>query len=205
MLAAAGGLWLGGASNLGAQTYTFSTLAGDPSILDPNGDPIGDYADGTSRHARFNYPQAAVVDAGGSVFVADTANNCIRVIKREGSDSVVTTIAGQAGTPGADDGLGSTARFTTPLSVAVDGATNVSVADSNNHAIRMGVPPSGGPPALQIEREENQVILSWPVSAEGFVLETTGAVPAQEGWTPLTQGGGRTRQPLRPDQQPGER
>jgi DNA-binding beta-propeller fold protein YncE len=49
---------------------------------------------------------------------------------------VVTTLAGLAGSPGNTDGTGSSARFQYPMSVAVDSAGSVYVADTGNHRLR---------------------------------------------------------------------
>jgi DNA-binding beta-propeller fold protein YncE len=49
---------------------------------------------------------------------------------------VVTTLAGSAGLSGSADGTGAAASFSWPQGVAVDGAGNVFVADSQNNAIR---------------------------------------------------------------------
>jgi len=49
-----------------------------------------------------------------------------------------TTLAGQAGSTGSSDGIGSTARFNHPKGVAVDSAGNLYVADTENHTIRNG-------------------------------------------------------------------
>ena len=91
-------------------------------------------ADGTGSAARFLFPQGVGADDAGEVFVADTANHIIRMITRDG---VVTTLAGLAGAAGADDGVGSAARFNTPEAVAVDkSGSNIYVADTGNHAVR---------------------------------------------------------------------
>jgi hypothetical protein len=54
----------------------------------------------------------------------------------------VTTIAGLAGISGSADGLGSGALFNFPSGIAVDGAGNLYVADTDNHTIR-AVSPAG--------------------------------------------------------------
>src|SRR5437016_1628559 len=51
------------------------------------------------------------------------------------------TLAGQAA-GGANDGTGGAARFNKPCGVAVDGAGNVFVADTDNHTIRK-ITPTG--------------------------------------------------------------
>ena len=69
------------------------------------------------------------VDAAGTVYVADANNNTIRQITPGG---VVTTVAGQAGAFGSNDGTGSAARFGNPQGIAVDDTGTLYVADSGN-------------------------------------------------------------------------
>lgn len=72
------------------------------------------------------------VDGSGTVYVADTGNHRIQKVTANG---VVTTLAG-SGRPGSADGTGPEASFSGPRGVAVDGAGNVYVADTNNNRIR---------------------------------------------------------------------
>jgi streptogramin lyase len=109
-----------------------TTLAG--SAADASGS-----ADGTGAAARFNGPYGVAVDGSGNVFVADRDNNNIRKITPNGA---VTTLAGSADSSGSADGTGAAARFNWPGGVAVDGAGNVFVADTDNNTIRK-VTPSG--------------------------------------------------------------
>ncbi len=95
--------------------------------------------DGTGSGARFLYPFAVAVDSGGNVFVADSGNHNIRRISPGGS---VSTLAGNAGIQGSADGTGSAALFNQPGGIAVDGAGNVYVSDTNNGTIRK-VTPAG--------------------------------------------------------------
>ena len=60
---------------------------------------------------------------------------------------MVSTLAGQAGSFGAADGIGSAARFGTPSFVAVDKAGNVYVSDPNNRNIRK-ITPAGSTTTL---------------------------------------------------------
>ena len=90
------------------------------------------YTDGTGTSAKFNNPYGVAVDGAGNVYVGDRSNHRIRKITTSG---VVSTLAG-SGTPGYADGTGTSAKFTSPTGVAVDGAGNVYVADLFNHRIR---------------------------------------------------------------------
>jgi sugar lactone lactonase YvrE len=104
-------------------------------------------ADGTGAAAQFTFDSGVVnrlaVDGAGTVYVLDRLNSTLRKITAGG---VVTTIAGQAGKIGCDDGVGTAAGFSSPAGVAVDSAGNLYVADAGNQAIRKGVP--AGPPVI---------------------------------------------------------
>lgn len=95
--------------------------------------------DAVGTAARFNAPEALVVDAAGNVFVADTSNHAIRKITPAGA---VTTLAGTAGSAGSADGSGAAARFRFPRGIAVDASGTVFVADSDNHTVRK-ITPAG--------------------------------------------------------------
>ena len=108
-----------------------TTLAGTAGVVGS--------ADGTGATASFNFPTGVAADSAGNVYVADSRNHTIRKISAGG---VVTTVAGSPGSAGTSDGTGSAARFNAPWEVAVDGASNVYVADSSNDTIRK-ISPAG--------------------------------------------------------------
>jgi len=89
--------------------------------------------DGVGGAARFNDPCGIAVGPDGTVYVADTGNQIIRMIR----GNVVTTLAGALGEVGADDGRGVAARFSTPYGVAVGPDGAVYVADLFNKTIRI--------------------------------------------------------------------
>jgi hypothetical protein len=105
------------------------TLAGLAGVLGTN--------DGVGSNARFNTPFSVAVDAQTNVYVADTFNNTIRKITPDG---MVSTLAGQAGISGTNNGTGSQATFSVPEGIAVDPDGNVFVTDDANSAIRKITP-----------------------------------------------------------------
>lgn len=79
-------------------------------------------------------PEGVAVDGFGNVYVADSGDDVIRKIAPSGTVSI---LAGQRGQPGHADGAAlTTAEFDNPISVAVDNAGNVYVADLGNSDIR---------------------------------------------------------------------
>jgi len=95
------------------------------------GDGFGGFADGDVAVARFNSPTGVAVDSAGAVYVADSSNARIRMVK----NGIVTTLAG--GPEGYIDGPALNAQFNSPTDVAVDSAGTVYVADSGNNRIRV--------------------------------------------------------------------
>ena len=112
-----------------------TTLAG-LAQLDANGKRIVGSADGTGSAARLNSPSAVAVDRAGNLYVTDEGNNTIRKVTPVGTNWVLTTLAGLAGTSGSADGTGSAARFDGPEGVAVDSSGNIFVVDNGDNTIR---------------------------------------------------------------------
>jgi sugar lactone lactonase YvrE len=108
------------------------------SVTTMAGSGSAGYADGNGTSASFNGPIGVAVDGNDNVYVADQNNDRIRKITPSGS---VTTLAG-SGSAGYADGNGTSASFSAPFDVAVDGNGNVYVSDAMNARIRK-ITPSG--------------------------------------------------------------
>ncbi len=104
--------------------YTVSTYAG-------MGAPS--FADGSGDMAKFYNPVDIAVDSAGNVYVADTDNSRVRIIK---PDRTVSTLAG--GPPG----FGEEAKLYIPLGLDVGPGGTIYVADTGNHRIK-SIGPDG--------------------------------------------------------------
>ena len=104
-----------------------STVAG-------NGNPGFSGDGGPATAAQLQDPKSVWVAPSGELYIADSANERIRRVDRQG---VITTIAGN-GVPGfaGDGGPAVAAQFDGPRGVAGDSAGNLYVADDNNHRVR---------------------------------------------------------------------
>jgi Bacterial Ig-like domain (group 3)/MBG domain (YGX type)/NHL repeat len=146
---------------LGSANFEMSPLAtGTISILRTfagtgNAGFSGD--GGPAKQATFNQPSGLAADILGDVFIADTANNRIRMIA---SNGVITTVAG-TGTAGdsGDGGPANKAELNHPTALTVDAQGDLFFADTGNNAIReitkggmiltvIGSPGVGQPPVL---------------------------------------------------------
>ncbi len=157
-------------------------------------------ADGAAADARFNGPIGVAVGRDGRLIVADTYNDSIREITRDGR---VQTIAGGSGN-GYRDGDAMQALFDTPSGVAIDDDGVIFVADTGNDAIRrigpdrqvttIGVPGRVGSASHDVDLFRPVGIAAARVSAWPPPPLTPAASTTQSETTPgvfVTDGGGR--------------
>jgi sugar lactone lactonase YvrE len=139
-----------------------TTLAGLSGVTGTN--------DGAGTSARFYLPRGLALDLATNLYVADSGNHTIRKITPQGA---VTTVAGVPRVAGGVDGTNGTSSvglFNGPQGVAVDAATNVYVADYNNHTIRR-ITPGGVVTTLG-------GLLNLPASLDGAGVESRFNYPA---------------------------
>lgn len=105
-----------------------SILAGKANVSGDNGTQTNVPA----LDARFDSPVGLACDRSGNIYVADSGNHQIRVIR----GGTVSHVAGIAGSAGLTNGQGDVAEFDTPWDVDVTPSGIVYVADRGNDAIR---------------------------------------------------------------------
>jgi len=159
--------------------WVVSTVAGSGNAGSVNG---------VNTNAEFNSPADVGIDNAGNLYVTDQFNHMIRKITPIGPDWVVSTIGGAALQPGNTNGVGGSARFRKPWGLAVHTNGCLFVMDYSNQSVREGVPSSIAPPPLKISLSGTNVVLSWPLSASGFVLESSSTPSSSGSWTALTNG-----------------
>ena len=92
------------------------------------------FTDGPRGTARMNGPLAVAVSPSGYIYVADTLNHVIRSVSPAGQ---TTTIAGNPGVYGYENGRANAALFDSPAGIAVAPDGRIFVADTGNHVIRV--------------------------------------------------------------------
>jgi sugar lactone lactonase YvrE len=123
-----------------SQNHTIRFMAVDGTVSTYAGTPgAPGQSNGAAGSALFNQPNGLALGPDGTLYVSDYGNSCIRMIN---PNAQVSTVAGQAGTPGYFDATGTASLFSQPVGIALDASGNLWVADTHNHAIRR-ITPAG--------------------------------------------------------------
>lgn len=111
-----------------------TTVAGNGAVTYGNGTVAYSGDGGAATSAPLNFPNGIAVDTSGNLFIADTANNCVREV---GTNGIIITVAGNRARGYSGDGEAATnASLYAPVAVAVDTAGGLFIADNGNNCIR---------------------------------------------------------------------
>jgi sugar lactone lactonase YvrE len=140
---------LDGNKNLLGTAYLSGTGLGGLGVLVPGNvlTMAGVYKTETSTkdgipatQANLNEPAGVTLDGAGNMYIADALHNKVRVVAAPVPPATVGIISTYAGTGQADysgdNGAAVKATLDSPTGVALDGAGNLYIADSNNNVIR---------------------------------------------------------------------
>ena len=107
------------------------------SITNVAGTGVSGYSGdgGNAKLAKLNAPNSVKVSSSDEIFIADTSNNVIRKVFKNGT---IVTIAGTFGSQGysGDNGLAIKAILSSPSDIALAPNGEVFIADWGNHVIR---------------------------------------------------------------------
>lgn len=93
------------------------------------------YRDGVAAQALFDNPVGVIRDQRNQFYLADPGNQVIRLWNGAGKVSALTAVPTDK-QGGFADGLVAQAKLNSPSAMALDGAGNLYIADTNNHRIR---------------------------------------------------------------------
>ena len=112
-----------------------SVTAGDIYTVAGNGTAGYSGDGGAAIMAELNSPMGVAVDGAGNLYIADAANQRIRMVTA--STGKISTVAGN-GTQGysGDGGLATSAELSSPTGVAVDRVGDIYIGDTFNNRVR---------------------------------------------------------------------
>jgi len=113
-------------------------IAPNGAVTTYAGSGFAGFNNGNATMASFDFPNDAIIDGAGNLYVSDYVSDEIRKIAPDGT---VSTLAGYP-VIGSTDGTGAIARFYNPSGLTFDAKGNIVVADANNELIRQ-VTPAG--------------------------------------------------------------
>jgi len=110
------------------------TVGGTISTIAGNGTPGYSGNGGQATEAQLHSPDGVALDSVGNVYIADTGNQQVRVVAKNG---VIAALAGVGAGGYAGDGASATAaELDMPTGLAVDGLGDVFIGDTLNNVVR---------------------------------------------------------------------
>jgi sugar lactone lactonase YvrE len=150
------------------------------TIADIAGDPGN--SNGISAAPQVSFPAGLAVDDAGNLYFADRNNSVIREIDTDGN---ISTVAGVAGSYGNVDGTCADALFNFPVGLAVGPVGVVYVADTSANTIRLVRGSAPHPPMLRLKVASGRVMVCWPASTTGWILESRSDLSPKGNWAPV--------------------
>jgi sugar lactone lactonase YvrE len=125
-----------------ANNQVLKTVAGTQTTIVVAGNGTAGFGGdgGPATAAELNEPAGIALDEAGNLYIADSGNNRVRMVNL--NSGIITTFAGNgtAGSSG-DGGPPTEAELNFPISVAVDGAGRVLIAEYLGERVRAVSPP----------------------------------------------------------------
>jgi Secretion system C-terminal sorting domain len=112
-----------------SQTGVVYTVAGCPACTTTSVDGV------PATNAWLNNTAGIAADSHGNIYIADAANNRVRMVSATTND--VSTVAGITSAAfSGDGGPASTAQINAPQGIFIDAADNIYIADAGNNRVR---------------------------------------------------------------------
>jgi sugar lactone lactonase YvrE len=148
--------------------WVVTSIAGTPGVQS--------YKDGTNNVAKFIDPLGILVDAADDLYVTD--QYYARKLTHVDGDWIVTSLRGQQGTVFTERLI----SFNQANALALDRKTGeLYVADSMNNCFWVGRPGF----MIHSAVSGSQLLLSWPLGASNYLLQTTATPADPASWMPV--------------------
>jgi uncharacterized repeat protein (TIGR01451 family) len=137
--------------------------SGNPGF-DGDGEP--------ATEAHLQYPRSVAVDSAGNIYIADLANDRIRLVT---TDGIIHTIGGGGLFPGSGDGTSALSASLTPYGMTLDIGGDIYFIDEATRLVRV-LTLQGGPALFTISSAHSG---NFPQGSSGqYTLSITNAAPA---------------------------
>jgi trimeric autotransporter adhesin len=167
------------------QASHVNVIAGTPPVQ-PNYNPVpcsnptatcGD--GGPATEAMLNTPTGVAIDRSGNIYIADNADNRIRVVNSQG---VISTVAGNGNTCTSscgDNGPATQATLSNPDRVYADYSGTIYIADTNDYVVRVVNPGSSSITVNGIVIGPGEINTVAGIGSHGFSGDGGAATSAQ--------------------------